>query len=87
MHSIAAFFASFPFLVAAWSTNDRRSNEGVNYTSIFASGLSSSASIHYPGQADYNTSTVQRATIWDAPTFAVTIKPVTDEDVRYIVGG
>lgn len=87
MHSVAVFLASFPFLVAAWSTFDRRSTDGVNYTSVFAPGLSSGASIYFPRQADYNTSTVQRATIWDAPTFAVTIKPANDEDVQYIVGG
>lgn len=79
MHSLAAaFLATSPLLA---------STQGVNYTRIFASGLSSGASIHYPSQADYNTSTVQRASIWDPPTFSVTIKPAIDEDVQYIVGG
>ena len=88
MHShVVSFLASFPFLAAAWSTFDTRSTNGVNYTSIFAPGLSSGASIWYPGQADYNTSTVQRATLFDPPTFAVTIKPAIDADVQYIVSG
>ena len=87
MHSVAAFLASFSFLAAARSTYDTRSTDSVNYTSIFDPGLSSGASIYYPGQADYNTSTVQRATIWDPPTFAVTIKPAIDKDVQDIVGG
>ena len=86
MRSVATFVASFPFLTAALSTYDRRSPDGVNYTSIFANGLSAGASIWYPGQAGYNDSTVQRWTHWDEPTFAVTIKPATDQDVQYIVG-
>lgn len=83
----AAFLAAFPLLATAWPTYDARSTNGVNYTSIFASGLSPGASIHFPSQADYNTTTVQRWSTWDEPTFAVTIKPAIDSDVQYIVGG
>ena len=85
MHFVAAFLAAFPFLAAAWSTYDRRSTNDLNFTSIFLPGLSSGASILYPAQADYNTSTVQRATIWDPPTFAVTFKPANEKDIQYIV--
>jgi hypothetical protein len=82
-HVYAAVLAIFPLLAAARSTSSTRS-ANVNYSRIFG-GLSANASIHYPGQADYNTTTVQRWSTWDEPTFAVTIKPATDEDVQYIV--
>lgn len=81
----AIFLTGFPFLAGAWSPYDTRSTNGVNYTSIFAPGLSSGASIHYLSQADYNTTTVQRWSTWDEPTFSVTIKPATDEDIQYII--
>ncbi|KAE8391158.1 hypothetical protein BDV23DRAFT_171897 [Aspergillus alliaceus] len=55
---------------------------GVNYSKIFGGRLSANASIHYPGQPEYNTTTVQRWSTWAEPTFAVTIKPVTDGDIR-----
>ncbi|CAI7668893.1 unnamed protein product [Penicillium manginii] len=82
-HVYAAVLAIFPLLAAARSTSSTRS-ANVNYSRIFG-GLSANASIHYPGQADYNTTTVQRWSTWDEPTFAVTIKPATDEDVQYII--
>ena len=85
MFFAAALLTYSPLLAAAWSRFDRRSTGDVNYTSIFAHGLSTGASIHYPTQVDYNTSTIQRYDLWDQPTFAITIKPATDEDVQYIV--
>lgn len=85
MHFVAAFLAAFPFLAAALSTYHRRSTNDLNFTSILLPGLSSGASILYPAQVDYNTSTVQRATIWDPPTFAVTIKPANEKDIQYVV--
>lgn len=81
----ATFMAGLPFLATAWPTYDTWSSNGVNYTSIFNSGLSPGASIHFPSQADYNTTTVQRWSTWDEPTFAVTIKPAIGSDVQYIV--
>ena len=82
----AAFLAAFPFLATAWPIYDTWSTNGVNYTSIFASGLSPGASIHFPTQADYNTTTIQRWSTWDEPTFAVTIKPAIESDIQYLVG-
>ncbi|KAF2204952.1 FAD-binding domain-containing protein [Delitschia confertaspora ATCC 74209] len=83
MHSyLAAFVAGFPLLATAQSLFDARST---NYTAIFASGLSSGASIHFPNQPDYNTSIVQRYSTWDQPDFFVTIKPATDQDVQYVI--
>jgi len=76
-----AFLAGLPFLATAWST----STNAVNYTAIFSSGLSPGASIHFPNQTDYNTTTVQRWSTWEQPTFAVTIKPAIDSDVQYII--
>ncbi|KAL8990177.1 MAG: hypothetical protein Q9169_008190 [Polycauliona sp. 2 TL-2023] len=79
------------FAALAWQSSARpslyeRSDDGFGYESIFASGLSANASFHYPSQADYNTSTVQRYSYWEDPTFAVTIKPATERDVQLIVG-
>lgn len=88
MHStLVAIVTTFTLPAAAWPSLYERQTDGANYTSIFASGLSSGASIHFPSQADFNTSTVQRYSVWEEPTFAVTIKPATDGDVQLIVSG
>lgn len=83
--SKAFLLAILPSLASAWPTLDYRADSGVNYTGIFASGLSPGASIHYPDQPDYNETTVQRWSTWKPPTFVVTIKPAIDSDVQYIV--
>ena len=57
----------------------------VNYTALYSPCLSAKASIYYATQPDYNTSVLQRASVWDAPIFAVTIKPATDGDVQCVV--
>jgi hypothetical protein len=82
---LATALAGLPFLVTAWPAIYDRQDSGVNYTSIFASGLSSGASIHYTSDADYNTTTIQPWSYWAEPTYSVTIKPATDADVQYIV--
>ncbi len=88
MHPIIfAVFANLALPSSALPSLYEGSNDGVNYTSIFALGLSPGASIHYPSQANFNTSTVQRYSLWEDPTFAVTIKPATERDVQLIVSG
>lgn len=82
----AVAFAAFPLIASAVSTSGQGDGQ-VNYSKIFGGGLSAKASIHYPGQADYNTTTVPRWSTWEEPTFAVTIQPATDKDVQYIVSG
>jgi hypothetical protein len=84
MRSNIVILSALPLLASAASTSGSWGG-GVNYSKIFGGGLSTNASIHYPGQSDYNTTTVQRWSTWAEPIFAVTIKPATDEDVQYIV--
>ncbi|EAU36716.1 conserved hypothetical protein [Aspergillus terreus NIH2624] len=84
MRSNTVILAALPLVASAASTSGNWGG-GVNYSKIFGGGLSANASIHYPGQPDYNTTTVQRWSTWAEPTFAVTIKPATDEDVQYII--
>lgn len=90
MYSVAAFLTVLPLLTTAspaWSAFDERSTPVSSYTSLFSHGLSSGTSIHFPSQADYNTSTIPRYSTWDEPTFAATIKPGNVKDLQFIVGG
>ena len=86
----AAVFAALPFLASALTTGDRRRGYAcpapvLNVTAVFGPGLSAGASIHFASDPDFNTTTVQRYTPWHQPTFQVTIKPSTPEDVQFIV--
>ncbi|KAK5656801.1 hypothetical protein OQA88_4349 [Cercophora sp. LCS_1] len=82
---IAAFLAAFPLLATASPAFDLRSQGDVNYTAIFAQGLSPGATLHFPSQPDYNTSVIQRWSTWAEPTFAVTIKPAVVADIQFII--
>jgi hypothetical protein len=83
--SLAAIGAvSLPY-VASFPIADCDESSSKNYTSIFEPCLSSGAQIFYPNQADYNTSVLQRASTWESPTFAVTVKPAMDSDVQCVV--
>ncbi|KAK3995176.1 FAD-binding domain-containing protein [Cladorrhinum sp. PSN332] len=94
MHFLrTALLAGFPFLAAALTTGDRRAvargytgpGPVLNITAVFGPGLSSGASIHFPTDSDFNTTTTQRWSNWHSPSFTVTIKPSTEQDVQFIV--
>lgn len=70
---------------AAFPLNDFSEAATTNYSAIYSPCLSSSAHIYYPYQANYNTSVLQRASTWDSPTFAVTVKPACNSDVECVV--
>ncbi|KAF2172607.1 hypothetical protein M409DRAFT_16570 [Zasmidium cellare ATCC 36951] len=71
--------------VAAFPLNDFSEAATTNYSAIYSPCLSKGAHIYYPYQANYNTSVLQRASTWDSPTFAVTVKPACNSDVQCVV--
>jgi hypothetical protein len=58
----------------------------VNLTCVFAPHLSSGAKIYYPSDTDYAGEVVPRYSLFDPPSFLVTILPATVQDVQNIVG-
>ena len=58
---------------------------GPEIASYFRAHLSKASGVYLPSDSNYNQETLPRWNAFSAPTYIVSVKPATDQDVQKIV--
>lgn len=78
-----AFLALIAFLISVGSSAGALTGQQI--AADLRPSLSSETGFFFPKDANYTSETVQRWNEYDAPSYAVSIKPTTAQDIQSIV--